>query len=88
MIGKEACEVKLKRAAVGFFKSDSFEQTLVRFVFNRAFVDGVMNSAEVNKIESSSAKISFSSCVRRLLPSSSNASLASVALVGNAPKAV
>ena len=56
MVGKEAGEVKLKRAAIGFLKADSLEKSLLVLGFNRAFIDSIVNAAEVNKIESSSAK--------------------------------
>ena len=56
MVGKKAVEVDFKRAEVGFLKTDSFKKALFLLVFNRAFIECVVNTAKVDKIKSSSAE--------------------------------
>ena len=56
MVGKEAVEIDFERAAIKLFEADSAEKALFFFGFDRALVYSVVNSAEINEIESSSAE--------------------------------
>ena len=56
MVGEEAVEIYLKRAVIELFKSNGTDKTLLFLGFRRALVDGVVNTAEVDKIKSSSAE--------------------------------
>ena len=56
MVGKETGEVELERALVGFLKADSLKQAELFLWLNRALIDSVVNAAEVDKVESASAK--------------------------------
>ena len=66
MVGKEAVEIYLKRAVIELFKSNGTDKALLFFGFRRALVDGVVNTAEVDKIKSSSAENKESLEVERI----------------------
>ena len=56
MIGEEAFEVDLVRAAFGLGEADRFDKSLGLLVLDLSEVIGVMNAAEVNEIERASSE--------------------------------
>ena len=56
MIGKEAFEVDLIRAFLGFFKSYGFDKTLGLLVLYLALIESVMNAAKVDEVERTSSE--------------------------------
>ena len=56
MIGEEAFEVYLKGTVFGFFKTDGFNEAFDLFIFDLTHERSVMDTAEIDEIESASAE--------------------------------